>query len=271
MPPTKRKPLKKAAKKSEARKTTTKKKAAPVEPAKVAKTSRVKYMTPKGLSAEEKCQMLVDCAKENGWWVKVDRDKKDDIIRFVAKKDDGRYKDTIQTEWIGGKQPPGALVFVFENGRVVRLRNLSAARQALDGNLPIKRDATPRKSREAKPKVALRVMEDGSVERVEVERAHAPVGTHIIDKWYHLTVTKPVVTGKGRARKVTTKVCLRMGPVLKVTADKFAEQARAEGNTPLLVEHIPGECAHCRENKAPTPLPTKKATTPPKKKARKSA
>lgn len=213
---------------------------------------------PRGAGAEVKSKLLLDYAQKNGWWAQLKKEGKDDIIRLVCKRAEAGHNDMITSEWIGGRIPLGGLVFVLEDGRSIRLRNISHALHALNGSWQPKRDAAPRRVRAAKPKTSLRVMEDGTVERVEVERTHAPVGAHIIDKWYHLEVTKPLVTGKGAKRKVTTKVVLRMGPVLRPTADKFVAEAERDGENARLIEHIMGSCEVCAASAKENPVPPAK-------------
>jgi hypothetical protein len=58
---------------------------------------------------------------------------------------------------------------------------------------------------------------------------HAPVGAHIIDKWYHLTAVKPGKRTKAGKRITQDKVMVRCGPVGKATVESLTRFFAVDG------------------------------------------
>jgi hypothetical protein len=243
--PVTKKPVKKAA----ARKPTPKK--APARPkaeerlADQSPPRRKKRSGPtvkRGMSFEEKAQMLLEYAKENGWWAKKEVKP---ILKLTAKKDDGRYKDTISCEWSDGK---GLLLLCLEDGRTIRFRNLAAVMSHMDGTRTVKRDVQ-RRQRKAKRTVDI----DGNVISRRSDDDYKPIGADIIDYWSHIRAKRP------RGNTYLAPV-MNIGVLLKPIAEKMAADLEAEGYEVKVVAHAgDGSCEYCLE----TP-PSPKVKTRPK-------
>lgn len=130
-------------------------------------------------------------AREHGWEAKRKDDKANDIIRVIASKTDERYEEAIDVVWIKGRCEP---LQYSCNGRTLRMQNVSAARQHIDGSKPVKKEAQPRKTR----KVRL----DGDGNPVEKAERAAPIGSHIKDKWYKVQAVREVKKGKSKPKRV---------------------------------------------------------------------
>lgn len=161
---------------------------------------------PARMSAADKAQELAQFCRDNEWWVKVETK---DTVRVTAKRDDGRYKETITVEWNGNRVARNGIVYSQEgNSRTLVVHNLAAARRHISGEKLLKREVSERKRR--RPTMRLRVIEGGKIEHVEGDEARRQpvIGGHIIDKWYDLVIWIDV---KKRGGKIEQKVLLRTG------------------------------------------------------------
>lgn len=143
-------------------------------------------------TANGKATAFTTFAEEHGWEVK--RKDEGDIIRVVVSKEDERYKESIEVIWIGGRAEP--LRYTC-NGRTLRMQNVSAARQHINGSKPVKKDAQPRIIR----KKARRLDGDGNPVEAPAEKS-PPVGSHIKDKWYKVQAVREVKKGKSKPKRV---------------------------------------------------------------------
>lgn len=245
-PTTTRKPVAKAKKAAPARKAT-----APTRKVAAAKPApKPKVAIKRGMSFQEKAQMLHDYAKENGWWAKLEMKP---IIKLVAKKDDGRYKDTIQCEWT--EETGGSLNLLLEGGRSIRFRNLAAVRAHMDGSRVLKRDVK-RKERKQRVKVGL----GGEIIHRKGDEDYKPIGADIIDTFYHI---------QGRGSRNSGLAPVNVGPLFKPQAEGLKETFEADGYTVTLVKHEGGSCEVCSAAKPVASKPARKVPTkaPSKRKA----
>jgi hypothetical protein len=215
-----------------------------------------------------KAKQFAAFAEKHGWWTEVKVDKQAGMVRTTCKRDDGKYKEVVTAEWSGDRVAKGGVVLSIVGGRTVLLRNVSAASKHIDGSKVVKREVQERRTRamRQRPHRTINVRPDGTVEiddeEDDVTPRHVPVGAHVVDTWYHIKATSPVVSGRGANKKTATKVLLRTGPFLLPNVTKFKERYEAEGATVLVVKHPTDKhCEICAS-------PRKKTTAPPKKKVR---
>jgi hypothetical protein len=86
--------------------------------------------------------------------------------------------------------------------------------------------------RERRPTVIITVNEDGSISRSEEDPStHAPVGGHVVDKWYDMKVTKTVAK-KVKGKKVTkTKTVAAIENIGKQQVESLRRIWEADGLT----------------------------------------
>lgn len=182
-------------------------------------------------SGQDKAKEFASWAKDQGWWTKVAYDKDSDITTVTAKRDDGEFKETIMAEWHGSRVPARGVTLSIEGGRTIVLRNVSAARQHMDGSKMVKREVTERRAKKpARSSRIITVNDDGTITHSEtVEREI--IGAHVVDKWYDMTVTRPVtVTRKGKKVR-TTKVIAKVEGIGKPQVESLTRLWEGDGFT----------------------------------------